>query len=55
MDMFFDEYCQEPTNGLINKDLINFHVVMQEERIIASTLLLDKVKSLEDFEHQKQK
>ena len=53
MDMFLDEYCEEPTNGLINKDPTNFHVVMQEERRIVTALSPDEVKSLEEGEHLK--
>ena len=53
MDMFFDEYYQDPTNGLINKDPINFHVVMQEERRILTALSPGEVKSLKEVEGPK--
>ena len=48
-----DEYCEEPTNRLINKDPTNFHVVMQEERRIVTALSPDELKSLEEGEHLK--
>ena len=38
MDMFFREYCQEPSNGLIHSDARNFHVVLQEERRMMEVL-----------------
>ena len=53
MDMFFHEYCQKPTNGLINKEPTNFHIVMQEERRILTALSPDEDKSLEEVEHPK--
>ena len=53
MDKFFDEYCQEPSSGLIYKDLTNFHVVVQEERKLLTALSPDQIRSLEEAEDPK--
>ena len=47
MDMFFREYCQEPSNGPVHSDARNFHVVLQEERRLMKALL-DADKSFEE-------
>ena len=49
MDKFFDQYYQEPTDGLIYKDPTNFHAVIQEKRRILTALYApDEVNSLEE-------
>ena len=54
MDKFFDQYCQEPTDGLIYKDPTNFHAVIQEKRRILTALYApDEVNSLEEVEQPK--
>ena len=40
MDKLFHEYCQESSNGLISRDVENFHVVLQEQSRMMAALAL---------------
>ena len=51
MDMFFREYCT--SNGLIHRDVKNFHVVLQEEQRIRKALTPDRVVTFKDVERPK--